>query len=82
MDMNFSKLQETVRTGKPGVLQSMRSQRVEQDLAAEQQQHGAQYQKNKQPKPKIGGRLKQTFLQSRHAGAQQAHEQVLNITNY
>ena len=46
MDMNFSKLQETVRTGKPGVLQSMRSERVEQDLATEQQ-HGAQYQKNK-----------------------------------
>ena len=46
MDMNFSKLQETVRTGKPGVLQSMRSERVEQDLATEQQ-HRAQYQKNK-----------------------------------
>ena len=46
MDMNFSKLQETVRTGKSGVLQSMRSERAEQDLATEQQ-HGAQYQKNK-----------------------------------
>ena len=37
----------------------MRSQRAEQDLATEQQQqHGAQYQKNKQPKLKIGGKLK------------------------
>ena len=28
MDMSFSKLQELVRTGRPGVLQSMGSQRV------------------------------------------------------
>ena len=28
MGMNLSKLWETVRTGKPGVLQSMESQRV------------------------------------------------------
>ena len=31
MDMNLSKLQEIVRTGKPGVLQSMGSQRVRHD---------------------------------------------------
>ena len=37
IDMNLSKLQELV-TGKPGVLQSMRSQRVEYDLGTEQQQ--------------------------------------------
>ena len=42
MDMNFSKLQEIGgqgRTWKPGMLQSMRSQRVGHDLETEQQQH-------------------------------------------
>ena len=43
MDINMSKLQETVRTGKPGVLQPMGSQRVELDLATEQQQMGLCY---------------------------------------
>ena len=38
MDMSLSKLQETVRAGKPGVLQSMGLQRVGHDLATEQQQ--------------------------------------------
>ena len=38
VDMSLSKLQELVRTGKPGVLQSMGSQRVGQNLATEQQQ--------------------------------------------
>ena len=31
MDMSLSKFQEIVRTGKPGVLQSMGSQRVRHD---------------------------------------------------
>ena len=35
MDMNLSKFQETVKTGKPGVLQSMWSQRVIHDLETE-----------------------------------------------
>ena len=34
-DMSLSKLQELVRTGKPGVLQSMGSQRVGNDWATE-----------------------------------------------
>ena len=38
MDINLSKLQETVKDKKPGVLQSMGSQRVRQDLVAEQPQ--------------------------------------------
>ena len=38
MDINLSKLQETVKDKKPGVLQSMGSQRVRHDLATEQQQ--------------------------------------------
>ena len=38
MDMSLSKLQEMVRAGKPGVLQSMGLQRVGHDLATEQQQ--------------------------------------------
>ena len=38
VDMSLSKLWEVVRTGKPGVLQSMGSQRVRQDLMTEQQQ--------------------------------------------
>jgi len=38
MDMSLSKLQEMVRTGKPGVQQSMGSQRVRHYLKAEQQQ--------------------------------------------
>ena len=37
MDMSLSKLQETLRTGKPGVLQSMWLQRVRLDIATEQQ---------------------------------------------
>ena len=37
-DMSLSKLQERVKDGKPGMLQSMRSQRVRCDLATEQQQ--------------------------------------------
>ena len=39
MDMNLSNLREIVKDGEPGVLQSMRSQRVRCDLATEQQQH-------------------------------------------
>ena len=38
MDMNLGKLQETAKEGEPGVLQSMKSQRVGHDLANEQQQ--------------------------------------------
>ena len=36
MDMSLSKYRETVRTGKPGVLQFMGSQRLRHDLATEQ----------------------------------------------
>ena len=38
MDMSLSKLWEIERTGRPGVLQSMGSQRVGHDLVTEQQQ--------------------------------------------
>ena len=38
MDMSLSKLRETVKEGKPGVLQSLESQRVRHVLATEQQQ--------------------------------------------
>ena len=37
MDMSLSKLQETVKDTKPGVLQSLGSQRIGHDLATEQQ---------------------------------------------
>ena len=37
MDMSLSKLREMVRTGKPGVLQSLGSKRVRHDWATEQQ---------------------------------------------
>ena len=37
MDMNLSKLQETMEEREPGMLQSMGSQRVRHDLATEQQ---------------------------------------------
>ena len=30
----------------------------------------------------MGGRPKQTFLERKHTGGQQAHEKVLNITNF
>ena len=40
MDMSISKLQEIVRGGRPGVLQSMGLQRVGQDLATERQELG------------------------------------------
>ena len=37
MDTNLSKLWEIVEDGEPGVLQSMGSQRVRQDLVTKQQ---------------------------------------------
>ena len=39
MDMSLSKLKEIVKDRKPGVLQSMGSQRVGHDVANEQQQY-------------------------------------------
>ena len=39
MDMSLSKLQETGRTGRPGVLYALGSQTVRRDWATEQQQH-------------------------------------------
>ena len=41
MGMSLSKLQERWKTGKPGMLQSMGSQRVRHDLVAKQRQIGA-----------------------------------------
>jgi len=41
MDMSLSKLRETVKDRKPGLLQSTGLQRVRQDLATEQQQREA-----------------------------------------
>ena len=38
MDMSLSKLWEILKDKKPGVLQSMGSQRIRHDLATEQQQ--------------------------------------------
>ena len=38
--------------------------------------------KNKQPNQKMGRRPQQTFLQRRHTDGQEAHEKMLNITNY
>ena len=40
MVMSLNVLPERVKDREPGVLQSMRSQRVGHDLATEQQQHG------------------------------------------
>ena len=40
MNMNLGKLWEIVRTGRPGMLQSMGSQRVRHDWATAQQQAG------------------------------------------
>ena len=42
-DINLSKLWERERTGKPGVLQSMGSQRVRHNLVTEQQQYWNQF---------------------------------------
>jgi len=42
MDVNLSKFQETVKEGKPGVLQSTGSQRVRHDWVTEQQQQQTQ----------------------------------------
>ena len=47
-----------------------------------QRAHAAQYQKNKEANQKMDGRSKQTFLQGRHIYGQEAHEKMLNITNY
>ena len=42
--------------------------------------HAAQYQKHKQPNPKMGRRPKKTFLQRRYTDCQETHERMLNIT--
>ena len=44
--------------------------------------HAAQYQKNKQPNPKMSRRPKQIFLQRIYTDCQQTHERMLNITNH
>ena len=49
MDVSFSKLQEKLKDRKPGMLQSMGSQRVRHDLGAEQQLYYVS--KNKQLGP-------------------------------
>ena len=41
VNMNLSKLQETLKEGKPGMLQSMELQRVGRDLVTEQHQQEA-----------------------------------------
>ena len=38
--------------------------------------------KNKQPNQKMGRRSKWTSLQRRHTDGQEAHEKMLNISNY
>ena len=38
--------------------------------------------KKRQPNQKMSRRLKQTFFKRRHTDDQQAHEKMLNITNY
>ena len=38
--------------------------------------------KTKEPNQKMGRRPKQTFLQRRHTDGQEAHEKMLNISNY
>ena len=43
MDMSLSKLRETLRTEEPGMLQSMGSSRVGDDLATGQEQPNAKY---------------------------------------
>ena len=49
MDMKLGQLQEMVRTGKPGVLQSMRSWRVGHDLMIEQQQESSKWLRGNEP---------------------------------
>ena len=44
--------------------------------------HIAQYQKNQQSNEKMSRRSKYTSLQRRHTEDEEAHEKVLNITNY
>ena len=41
-----------------------------------------QQQKSQQPNGKMGKRPKYTFLQRRYTDGQQAHENMLNITDY
>ena len=36
----------------------------------------------KKPNPKMGRRPKQAFLQRRHTDGQEAHENLIKITNY
>ena len=43
--------------------------------------HAAQYQKNKQPNPRMSGRSKQTFLQRRHTDGKQTHGKRLSTAN-
>ena len=60
----------------------MKQQRI--NLQNVQIAHGAQYQKKKTKNSikKMGGRLKQTFLQGRLTNGQQEHKKIHNITSF
>ena len=69
----------TLRMGE-NICKRINGQRI--NLQNIQTAHAAQYQENKRPNHKMGRRPKQTFLQRRHIDGQEAHENMLNITNY
>ena len=69
----------TLRMGE-NICKRINRQRI--NLQNIQAAHAAQYQKNKQPNPKMGRRPKQTFLQKRYTDCQQTNERMLNIINH
>ena len=51
-------------------------------LQTVQTAHVAPRRKNKRPNQETGRSSKQTLLQRRRTGGQEAHEKMLNVTNY
>ena len=64
--------------------QSMHKRSIPQELICKLHKQLTQLniRNTNNPGKKLGGRPKQTFLQSRHTDGQQTHEKTLNISHY
>ena len=72
MDMSLSKLRELVRTGNPGMLQSLGSQRVRHDWATELNWIGLRESMQNDSKASKDGQWFESFFHSRHHVAEMA----------
>ena len=77
MEVNLGKLREMVRDREPGVLQSVRSQRVGYDWATKQRQHSLQTHEAKMDRPRAVTDKPQPRLEMLNS-AQRLSEHPLN----